>query len=89
MPFSISSENCHISIRPQASYISVETIDTLCGEVGKNRLEAGERGVFTVDKAMEKVVEVMSSLEKENSGTVIDWEGKQIPLDKNRDRVLV
>jgi len=66
------------------------TLETaLSGEVGNNRLEAGERGVFTVDKAMEKVVEVMSSLEKENSGTVIDWEGKQIPLYTNRDRMLV
>ena len=56
------------------------TVETaLSGEIGKRRREAGERGVFTVDEAVEKFVHNMRNLEQRDSGKVIDWEGKEIP----------
>ena len=51
---------------------TVETV--LSGEMGENReLEC----VFIGDKAIEKMMRAMSSLKKENSGTGLDWDGKQ------------
>jgi len=56
------------------------TVETaLSGEMGRKRLEAGEKGAFTVDEAIEKFISVMSNLKQSDSGTVIDWEGKQVP----------
>ena len=56
------------------------TVETaLSGEMGKRRREAGERGVFTVDEAVEKFVHNMRNLEQRDSGKVIDCEGKEIP----------
>ena len=52
---------------------------SLSGEMGQKRLEAGERGAFTVDQAVEKMIGVMKGLKPEDSGTVIDWEAKQVP----------
>jgi len=56
---------------------TVETV--LSGEMGRKRLEKGERGVFTVDEAVEKMMLVMRQLKQQDSGTVVDWEGKQVP----------
>ena len=56
------------------------TVETaLSGEMGKKRLERGERGVFNVDEAVEKMVHVMHQVNQGDSGTVLDWEGKQVP----------
>lgn len=56
------------------------TVQTyLSGEMGKSRLSKNEPGAFTVDEAIEKMTSVLSELKKENTGTVIDWQGKQIP----------
>jgi NAD(P)-dependent dehydrogenase (short-subunit alcohol dehydrogenase family) len=56
------------------------TVQTaLSGEMGRKRLEAGEKGVFTVDEAIDKMIGVMSSLSQGDTGKVLDWQGKQIP----------
>lgn len=56
------------------------TVETaLSGEMGKKRLERGERGVFNVDEAVEKMVHVMRQVKQGDSGTVLDWEGNQVP----------
>lgn len=56
------------------------TVETsLSGEMGKNRREAGERGAFTVDEAVDKMVGVIREVKQDKSGTVLDWQGKQIP----------
>jgi NAD(P)-dependent dehydrogenase (short-subunit alcohol dehydrogenase family) len=56
------------------------TVETaLSGEMGRKRREAGARGVFTVEEAIQKMMMVMSQLKEEDSGTVKDWEGKQVP----------
>lgn len=56
------------------------TVQTyLSGEMGKARLSKNEPGTFTVDEAIEKMTSVLGGLKKENSGTVVDWQGKQIP----------
>jgi NAD(P)-dependent dehydrogenase (short-subunit alcohol dehydrogenase family) len=56
------------------------TVETaLSGEMGRKRRQAGEKGVFTVDEAVEKMVGVMGSLTQDSSGNVIDWAGKKIP----------
>lgn len=56
------------------------TVQTyLSGDMGKARLAKNEPGTFTVDEAIEKMTSVLGGLKKENSGTVLDWQGKQIP----------
>ena len=56
------------------------TVQTyLSGEMGKARLSKNEPGTFTVDEAIEKMTSVLGVLKKENSGKVLDWQGKQIP----------
>lgn len=56
------------------------TVETaLSGEMGRKRLEKGERGVFNVDEAVDKMMRVMSGLKEKDSGIVLDWEGKRVP----------
>jgi NAD(P)-dependent dehydrogenase (short-subunit alcohol dehydrogenase family) len=56
------------------------TVETaLSGEMGRKRLEQGEKGVFNVDEAIDKMMHVMNRLKEKDSGTVLDWEGKQVP----------
>lgn len=56
------------------------TVETsLSGEMGRKRREAGERGVFTVDEAVAKMVGVMREINRDQAGIVWDWEGKQVP----------
>jgi NAD(P)-dependent dehydrogenase (short-subunit alcohol dehydrogenase family) len=55
------------------------TVETyLSGEMGRKRLEAGGRGVFTVDEAVDKMIGVMGEVKRNQSGTLLDWEGKPI-----------
>jgi NAD(P)-dependent dehydrogenase (short-subunit alcohol dehydrogenase family) len=56
------------------------TVETaLSGEMGRKRRETGVKGVFTIDEAVKKMVDVMGSVSQDSTGKVLDWEGKQIP----------
>jgi len=56
------------------------TVETaLSGEMGRKRREKGEKGVFNVDEAVDKMMHVMNRLKEKDSGTVLDWDGKQVP----------
>jgi NAD(P)-dependent dehydrogenase (short-subunit alcohol dehydrogenase family) len=56
------------------------TVETaLSGEMGRKRRETNEKGVFTIDEAIEKFMNVMRELKESDSGQFIDWEGKEVP----------